>query len=345
MNNDLVSGRAPLAMVSKTDSERKRWVSFIVPVYNERPNIPLLIETLNSFAAAAGPKWSVRFDAIFIDDGSTDGSREALLAADSPGLPLRVIRFSRNFGKEIALSAGMRAAAADAVVLMDSDLQHPVEAVESFLNGWLREGCDVVYAYREDATQERMWKRFLRRIYYSILHDSSQFEIRGSVGDFQILSRRAYKALNQLSEHERFMKGLYRWIGFRQKGVPYKVRPRQAGETKYSILTLWTLAITGITSFTTLPLRIATWMGLFLALCSGGYAIFTIIEKLVLGIDLPGYPTLITIIGFIGAGEFLILGIIGEYLAKVLVEVKQRPLYLIESDDVAKPAFEAERLR
>jgi polyisoprenyl-phosphate glycosyltransferase len=324
-------------VLSRTDAKQQVSVSFIIPVYNERPNIPYLIEALSSFVSATASKWSVRFDAIFIDDGSADGSREALLEADAPGLPLRVIRFSRNFGKEVALSAGLRTAKSDAVVLMDSDLQHPVEIVEDFLRVWLEEKYDVVYAYREKAVQEALWRRVMRRVYYRIMHDSWQFEIRGSVGDFQLLSRRAYEAMNQLGEHERFMKGLYRWIGFRQKGVPYEPHPRRAGKTKYTALKLWTLAITGITSFTTLPLRIATWIGAMLAVFSGGYALYTIVEKLAFGIDVPGYPTLVTIIGFIGAGEFLILGIIGEYLAKVLMEVKRRPLYLIESDEVIAP--------
>jgi polyisoprenyl-phosphate glycosyltransferase len=322
----------------KSGKESKPSVSFVIPVYNERPNIPRLLAALDSFVAACAPKWFVRFDAIFIDDGSSDGSREVLLAAERLGLPLRIIRFSRNFGKELALSAGLRAATSDAVVLMDSDLQHPLDVVEQFLQGWLNEDYDVVYAYRSSTAREATLKRVARRLYYRIMSGTGQFEVLGSVGDFQLLSRRAYEAINQLGEHERFMKGLYRWIGFRQKGVPYAPLPRYAGETKYSIIKLWALAINGITSFTTLPLRIATWTGIVLALCSAGYALFTIVQKLVLGNDVPGYPTLVTLIGFIGAGQFLVIGIIGEYLAKVLLEVKHRPLYLVESDEVVLPA-------
>ena len=175
------------------------------------------------------------------------------------------------------------------------------------------------------------------------MNASAEVQIPGSVGDFQLMSRTAYSALARLGERERFMKGLYRWIGFRQKGVPYTPAPRHAGKTKYSMFKLWALAINGITSFTTLPLRVASWIGVVLALLSGGYGVWTIVEKLILGIDVPGYPTLITIIGFIGAGQFLFLGIIGEYLAKVLMEVKQRTLYIVESDDVVvsapKPAL------
>ena len=309
-------------------------VSFIIPVFNERPNIARLVEALNQFAASARRRWGFRFDAIFIDDGSVDGSREALLAAVSPHVTLRVLRFSRNFGKELALSAGLQSASADAVVMLDADLQHPIDVVESFLQAWHEEGYDVVYAYGQDAVPEPPLKRAMRRIYYRILNATSDVEISGSVGDFQLMSRRAYQALTRLGEHERFMKGLYRWIGFRQKGVPYKPAPRHAGETKYSMLKLWALGINGITSFTTLPLRAASWIGVLLACLSGGYGLWTVVEKLAFGIDVPGYPTLITIIGFIGAGQFLFLGIIGEYLAKVLMEVKQRPLYIIESDDL-----------
>jgi glycosyltransferase involved in cell wall biosynthesis len=323
-------------MPQSTPKSSERTVSFVIPFYNERLSLPRLVEVLNGFAALAGPRWHLRFDAILVDDGSSDGGRDVLLAAVSPHLDLRILRLSRNFGKELALSAGLQAAKADAVVVMDADLQHPVEVVESFLKGWLEEGYDVVYAYGQDALPQGAIKRALRRLYYRLMNATAEVEIPGSVGDFQLMAQPAYRALTRLGEHERFMKGLYRWIGFRQKGVPYTPATRHAGATKYSMVKLWALAINGITSFTTLPLRVASWIGVLLAFLSGGYGIWTIIEKLVFGNDVPGYPTLITIIGFIGAGQFLFLGIIGEYLAKVLIEVKQRPLYIIESDDVVK---------
>jgi glycosyltransferase involved in cell wall biosynthesis len=227
----------------------------------------------------------------------------------------------------------LNAATSDAVILMDSDLQHPIALVDQFLDGWLTEGYDVVYAFKHNATGDGWAQRFARRLYYRAINTRTDVEIPPTAGDFRLLSRRAYEALRLLPERQRLMKGLYSWIGFAQKGIPFTPAQRAGGKSKYSTFKLAALALDGITSFSILPLRLATWIGVALALVSGGYGLWTIFEKYYFGIIVPGYPTLITTIAFIGAAQLIFLGIIGEYLGKVLVEVKGRPLAVIESDE------------
>ena len=216
---------------------------------------------------------------------------------------------------------------------MDADLQHPLELVDGFLDGWLDEGFDVVYGYKESVGDEGWLRRLARRWYYRTINARTDVEIPPNAGDFRLLTRRAYEALRMLPERQRLMKGLYSWIGFTQKGIPFRPAERAAGKTKFSTVKLALLALDGITSFSILPLRLATWFGLALALISGGYGVWTIFEKYFFGIAVPGYPTLITTIAFIGAAQLIFLGIIGEYLGKVLVEVKGRPVAIVESDE------------
>lgn len=314
---------------------QRQTLSFIVPFCNEATCLPRLLQSLDAFVQDAERRYELRFDAIFVDDGSTDGSREVLEAAvraREPQFGIRVIRLSRNFGKEAALTVGLNAATADAVILMDADLQHPLALVDRFLEGWLAEGFDVVYAYKQTTADEGWARRFARRIYYRAINSSNETEIPRNAGDFRLLTRRAYEALRLLPERARLMKGLYSWIGFAQKGIPFTPAERAAGESKFSAFRLTVLAIDGITSFSVLPLRLATWIGVVVALISGAYGLWTIFEKFFFGIEVPGYPTLITTIAFIGAAQLIFLGIIGEYLGKVLVEVKGRPLAVVESD-------------
>jgi glycosyltransferase involved in cell wall biosynthesis len=325
--------------------QQRQTISFIVPFCDEATCLPTLLKSLSAFILDVERTRPVRADVIFVDDGSRDGSRDVLCAsvrAQEPRFNVRVIRLSRNFGKEAALTVGLNAATADAVVLMDADLQHPIELVQAFLDGWLNEGFDVVYGYKENAAQESWMRRFARRWYYRTINARADAVMPPNAGDFRLLTRRAYEALRLLPERQRLMKGLYGWIGFSQKGIPFRPAPRAAGKTKFSTVKLALLAIDGITSFSILPLRLATWFGLALALVSGGYGVWTIFEKYFFGIAVPGYPTLITTIAFMGAAQLIFLGIIGEYLGKVLVEVKGRPVAIVESDerlaDVRMPA-------
>lgn len=310
-----------------------RTVSLIVPFFNEAENLPRLLGAIGTFAAHARSTFGVAIDAVFVDDGSTDRGAAILqsLAASAPApIKVRLIRLSRNFGKEVALTAGLRIASADAVVLMDADLQHPIELIDRFLEAWLTDGYDVVYAFHR---RHEAWpKRLLRRTYQRIISFSADVEIPAGASDFRLLSRRAYRALAELGERARLMKGLYSWIGFPQKGIPYVPHPREAGRSKFSALQLAWLAWEGITSFSVLPLRGAIWLGFVMAAASAAYGIATIIEKLAYGIEPAGYATLITAIVFIGAAQLIFLGILGEYVGKVLLEVKGRPLYVVESD-------------
>jgi polyisoprenyl-phosphate glycosyltransferase len=319
-----------------TVHEPRYTLSFVVPFCNEAKCLPRLLQSMDAFIRDIERRYPLRADAIFIDDGSTDGGREtvsAWLRAHESPMNLRVIRLSRNFGKEAALTVGLNAATADAVVLMDADLQHPIALVERFLDGWLTDGYDVVYAYKETLADEGWLRRLARRFYYWTINARTDAEIPPNAGDFRLLSRRAYEALRLLPERQRLMKGLYSWIGFGQKGIPFTPAARAAGKSKFSAVKLALLALDGITSFSTLPLRLATWIGIALALVSGGYGLWTIFEKFFFGIAVPGYPTLITTIAFIGAAQLIFLGIIGEYLGKVLIEVKGRPVAVVESDE------------
>ncbi len=316
--------------------ESHHTVSFIIPFLNEANNLPRLLDVMDKFARTVERTRSIKMDVIFVDDGSTDGSRAILSACTrvrTPYMSVRVIRLSRNFGKEVALTVGLKAATSDAVVMMDADLQHPIVLVERFLDGWLTDGYDVVYAYKQTNEDEGRFRRLARRLYYRMINSNADAEIVPNAGDFRLLTRRAYEALRELPERQRLMKGLYSWIGFRQKGIPFTPAKREAGTSKFSTLKLALLALDGITSFTILPLRMATWTGLVLAIISGGYGLYTIFEKIFLGTAVPGYPTMMTTIAFIGAAQLIFLGIIGEYLGKVLVEVKGRPLAIVESDE------------
>ncbi|MDR3511122.1 MAG: glycosyltransferase family 2 protein [Caulobacteraceae bacterium] len=312
-----------------------RTLSLIIPFYNERSSLPLLLGEIERLARRLQSR-QIDVEAVLVDDGSTDGGGQAIaawVAAQARPFETRVLRLSRNFGKELALSAGLEAADADAVVLLDADLQHPVELIDTFVEAWLGEGVDVVYAYREDSAREPLGKRVLRSAFYRLVNGASGGTLHPSAGDFRLMSRRACEALKRFPERERLMKGLYGLIGFPTKGVPYAPAPRAAGTSKFPTLKLWAAGLNGVTAFSVFPLRLTLLMGLALGLLSFVYGVWTVIEKLAFGIHVPGYPTLVVIISMVGAGQLIGMGIVGEYVGKVLVEVKQRPLYILESDE------------
>jgi glycosyltransferase involved in cell wall biosynthesis len=216
---------------------------------------------------------------------------------------------------------------------MDADLQHPIDIVDQFLDGWINEGADVVYAYQPKEQRDGWLNRMLSKAYYKIINTMAEVSVPPNAGDFRLLSKRAYSALRELGERQRMMKGLYSWIGFQQKGIAFTSRPRLFGKTKFSPLRLSVLAIDGITSFSTLPLRLTVLAGILLALLAGGYGVWIIIQIFVYGADVPGFATLIVAITSIGAAQLIFLGIIGEYIGKILLEVKRRPLFIVESDE------------
>jgi glycosyltransferase involved in cell wall biosynthesis len=330
MVTDLKSIDSPAAVDKSRLNTFK--LDLIVPFYNERRTLPHLLAAVDELARRLRTQ-SVRLEVILVDDGSRDEGGRVIAewaAANAPAFAIRLIRLSRNFGKELALSAGLDAADGDAITMMDADLQHPAEVVDTFVEAWLGEGYDMVYAYREQSA-EGLGKRLARASYYRLINAS--LDVDPHAGDFRLMSRRAYEALRLFSERERLMKGLYGLIGFRTKGVPYAPPERPHGASKFSPIALFGMGLNGITSFSVLPLRLTMIMGLALGVLAFGYGLWTIFEKLVLGINVPGYPTLIVIISTIGAAQLVGIGIVGEYVGKVLIEVKRRPLYITESDE------------
>ncbi len=268
------------------------------------------------------------FEIVYINDGSTDNTLDTIKQLRQSDERVSLIDLSRNFGKEIALTAGLNKAAGDAVVVIDADLQDPPELIPELINEW-QNGYDVVYAQRTHRKGESLLKRTTAHFFYRIIQRVSKITIPEDTGDFRILSRRAINALNTFNEQHRFMKGLFAWIGYRQKAVLYERDPRQAGESSWSYWKLWNFALDGITSFTIAPLKISTYLGLLTAAGAFTYGIYMVIETLIYGNPVPGYPSLIVIVLFLGGVQLTAIGVLGEYLGRIFNETKRRPLYFI----------------
>lgn len=299
-------------------------VSVVVPVFNEEEVLPEFHRRLQAVLATLGESSEV----VYVDDGSRDGSATLLhtLHALQPGVA--VLRFSRNFGKEAAMTAGLELARGEAVILIDADLQDPPEQIPAMVAAW-REGADVVNMRRR-CRNEGACKKVTAHFFYRVLNRLSEVDIPADVGDFRLLSRRAVDALNRLPERTRFMKGLFAWIGFHQHTLYYDKNARAAGQSKWRYWKLWNFALEGITSFSTVPLKAASYAGLLCAASAFLYALYFFTKALVVGDAVQGFPTLIVTILFLGGLQLLGLGIIGEYLARLFVESKQRPLYLVD---------------
>jgi glycosyltransferase involved in cell wall biosynthesis len=265
---------------------------------------------------------------LYVDDGSRDDTWAVLqdLAATDPSVQL--VRLARNFGKEIALTAGLDAADADAVVILDADGQDPPELIPAFVERW-RQGYDVVYGTRTRRDGESWIKRATAAAFYRVINRLSATPIPPDTGDFRLLSRRVVEALGQLRERQRFMKGLFAWVGFRQVALPYERAPRLAGASKFSYWRLWNLALEGITGFSTVPLRVATYVGFASAAAAFVYALWVVFKTLSWGEPVQGWPTMMAVILFLGGVQLMALGILGEYLGRLYLEAKQRPLYLV----------------
>lgn len=299
-------------------------ISIVVPAYNEED---VLLEFHHAVDKALS-NYPVDLEIVYVNDGSTDNTLGVINHLRCNDRRITLIDLSRNFGKEIALSAGLHKAAGDAVVVIDADLQDPPELIPELIKEW-QNGYDVVYARRTRRAGESLLKKTTAHFFHRIIQRVGKFTIPEDAGDFRILSRRAVNALNTFKEHHRFMKGLFSWIGFRQKAVFYKRDPRRAGKTKWNYWRLWNFALEGITSFTIAPLKISTYIGTMTALGAFGYGIYMVIETLLHGNKVPGYPSLIVIILMLGGVQLIAIGIIGEYLGRIFNETKQRPLYFI----------------
>jgi len=301
-------------------------LTILVPVFNEAETLPAfhrrLATVLDGLDLAA--------DLLYVDDGSTDASRAAIAALREQDARVALLALSRNFGKEIAMAAGLDHASGDAVVIIDADLQDPPELIPQLVAKW-HEGYDVVYATRTDRDGESWLKKATAHAFYRVIHHAATFEIPRDTGDFRLLSRRAVEALRRLPEQHRFMKGLFTWIGFRQTGIPYHREPRHAGQTKWNYWRLWNFALEGITSFTTAPLRLATYLGFLIALLAFAYGLWIVLGTLLHGNPVAGYPSLMAVVLFLGGIQLLFIGILGEYIGRMFDESKRRPLYLIDA--------------
>lgn len=303
-----------------------RILSIVVPVFNEQ-------EVLPDFHARLAPvldALDMESEVIYVNDGSRDGTCSVLLDLRKRDSRVGVLELSRNFGKEIAMTAGMEHSRGGAVVIIDADLQDPPELIPELVRHW-SEGWDMVYAQRVERLGETLLKKATARWFYRLMQRVGRVRIPENAGDFRIMSRRAVDSLLRLREQHRFMKGLFSWVGYPQKGIPYQRDPRFAGRTKWDYWRLWNFALDGITSFTTTPLKWATYIGLLTAFGSFAYAVVIIIQKLLYGNPVKGYPSLMVVILFLGGAQLVFLGIIGEYLGRMFDETKGRPLYFITS--------------
>ncbi|HEY1753681.1 MAG TPA: glycosyltransferase family 2 protein [Caulobacteraceae bacterium] len=301
-------------------------LSIVAPFYNEEAGLALFFERITVETAALG----VEIEIVCVDDGSRDGTLQGLIDQAARDPRIKVIAFARNFGKEAALTAGIEAAGGDMVVPIDSDLQDPPELIAEFVRRW-EEGYDVVYGARADRSSDTALKRTTAQLFYRFFNRVSDLAIPESAGDFRLMDRQVVEALKQLPERNRFMKGLFAWVGFRQVGVPY-VRPeRAAGVTTMGYLRLWRFAIDGITSFSTAPLRIWTAIGFAAACIAVAAAIAVIVRVLIFGREVPGYASLMVVLLFAFAIQMIAIGVLGEYVARLYEEVKGRPIYVVRA--------------
>ena len=325
------------------NTDQPQLISIVVPAFNEEAVLPQFHQTI----ALVLSELPFVFELVYINDGSSDNTLSIIKQLRESDKQVTLIDLSRNFGKEIALSAGLQKAAGDAVIVIDADLQDPPELIPELIREW-QNGYDVVYAQRTHRKGESLLKRTTAHFFYRIIQRISKIAIPEDTGDFRILSRRAVNALNTFNEQHRFMKGLFAWIGYRQKAVHYQRDPRHAGETKWNYWKLWNFALDGITSFTIAPLKISTYLGLITAAGAFAYGIYMVIETLIYGNPVAGYPSLIVIILILGGVQLVAIGILGEYLGRIFNETKRRPLYFINEyipsseADARRPASEHE---
>jgi glycosyltransferase involved in cell wall biosynthesis len=302
-----------------------RSLSVVVAAFNEEAALSLLHPRLRAALDGLGMEQT---RVIYVDDGSRDDTWAVLqdLAAADP--TVRLLRLARNFGKEVALTAGLDQVDTDAAIVIDADGQDPPELIPAFVDKW-RQGYDVVYGTRTRRDGESWFKRTTAAVFYRVINRLSDTPIPPDTGDFRLMSRRVLDALGQLRERQRFMKGLFAWVGFRQVALPYARAPRLAGDSKFNYWRLWNLALEGITGFSTVPLRAATYLGLGAALLAFVYGVWVIAKTLLWGDPVQGWPSMMAVILFLGGVQLIALGILGEYLGRLYLEAKQRPLYLV----------------
>ena len=301
-------------------------ISILIPAYNEEEVLEKLFIRLGNLANSVK---DYSFEFLFVNDGSRDKTLQIIKEYAETDTRVSFINLSRNYGKEIGMIAGLDHAAGDAVVIIDADLQDPPELIPEMIKLW-EEGYDDVYAKRKSREGETWLKKFTSRMYYKTLQSVTRIPIQEDTGDFRLLDRRVVEALKQFRESQRNTKAMFSWVGFHKKEIMYNRDPRAAGETKWNYVKLIELAVDGITSFTTAPLRISTYVGAGVSVFAFLYLLYLVIRTLFFGVDLAGYASTMAVILFLGGVHLLSLGIIGEYIGRIFNETKQRPLYLIE---------------
>jgi polyisoprenyl-phosphate glycosyltransferase len=330
---------------SKTESRAAApagGLSIVVPLYNEAASLARVHARLVEIARSLGGKRSLACEVVYVDDGSHDDTLAIARALPADALDVQLISLSRNFGKEAALLAGLDHARLGAILFIDGDGQHPPALIETLVGHWLDGGYDVVYTAKAHRANESLSRRLAVKTFYLLVNSGARNKIPENAGDFRLLSPRAADALRRLPERNRFFKGLSSWIGFRQMRVDYQPDQRADGRTTFSLRRLIGLSIDGLTAFSVAPLRVATMLGLLLALAAFIYGGQIVYETLVYGEKVPGYPSLFVGVMVLGGVQLIMLGVVGEYIGKILNEIKGRPVYFV-AEHALKPREEAVR--
>jgi len=309
------------------EKEKSPVISLICPCYNEEDVVEKFFDEVAIILEDIGRAYEV----VFVNDGSRDKTLEKLLALQKKHENIRIINLSRNFGKESALTAGLDVSKGEAVIPIDVDLQHPPELIKEFIQKW-DEGFDVVLAKRKNRTTESMPKKVSATLFYKFQQKISQIDIPENVGDYRLMSRKVVEAIKQLPENQRFMKGLFAWVGFKATTIEYEVANRYAGVTTFNGWKLWNFALDGITSFSTVPLRIWSYIGIAISILAFIYGSSIVIKTVILGVDVPGYASMMTSILFLGGIQLIGIGVLGEYIGRIYMESKRRPSYIIEGE-------------
>jgi glycosyltransferase involved in cell wall biosynthesis len=306
--------------------KHRKKISLLIPAYNEQEALRHLYERLNKLA---GETTDYDFEFLFVNDGSRDKTLEIIKTYAEKDTRIAYVNLSRNFGKETAMIAGLDHVTGDATVIIDADLQDPPELIPQMIELW-EQGYDDVYARRTSRKGETWLKKITSKTFYKVLQKSTRIPIQQDTGDFRLLDARCVEALRQIRESQRYTKGMFSWIGYKKKEITYNRDPRVAGETKWNYFKLVDLAIEGIVSFTTSPLRFSTYTGLVVSFFAFAYMLYLVVRTLFFGTDLAGYPSMMAAILFLGGVQLLSLGVIGEYIGRIFNETKNRPLYFVE---------------
>jgi polyisoprenyl-phosphate glycosyltransferase len=317
-------------------------ISIVIPIFNEEKAIPELHRRLRDLLASLEPL-GLDWEVVFVDDGSTDRSLQQLRALAASERRFKVLAFSRNFGHQVAITAGIDHAEGDAVAVMDADLQDPPEVVTRMVQRW-REGYDVVYGVRTRRPGETLFKKATAALFYRVLRALTGVDVPADTGDFRLMSRPVVLALRALRERHRFVRGMVAWVGFRQIALPYEREARFAGETKYPLRKMLHFALDGLTSFSSVPLRMATWLGVLSGITATGVGIWALYGKFWAKRVVPGWTTIMILVAFSASIQLVMMGVLGEYIGRVYNEIKQRPLYVLaeqinlrESDAPRRP--------